>query len=288
MPTTIEQRADPVERRCPVKQSAPRVLGYTPEGEKVAMTLQVVLGGKDGVVIGTDTKAMFSPFGPILGGPERRALELGKVRSGEYGAAKVLFNSDRAVAALCSGSDVTSHVGRTIIETIASVWNEYLGPVESLCREAWRTKLSDEERRAASERTPTLIFVHSCMTAALKIRFKADDLEFFVFHRDKLQKFIVLGGDDMNPSGMLLERYLPREAQSIDKLVLFAAHYILVGGELNPAGVEGLRLYFSREGRPFRDIPTDTMEELLASSKRLNRYTQRALLRPVNLDILRD
>jgi hypothetical protein len=253
-----------------------------PFGEDVTVTLQVVLGGSDGILVGTDTKTTGFPTARSpLREADRRALETGKTRSGEYGTEKVLFNERRTIAVVCSGSDTTLRVGKAIVENLEAKWNEFSEPIETLCLEKWKSLGKNERREALEHGENTVILVHSGKPRVFKIRFGLDQLEPFSFHRSKTQKLVVFGGDSLNPSGFLLERYLPTRAPSISKLALLAAHYILVGGELNPAGVGGLAMYFSKESGPFQAMSEKVMEDLWERSAGLNRRFQRAFLKHV-------
>lgn len=254
----------------------------SPVGEDVSVTLQIVIGGSDGVLLGTDTKITSFPFGASpLGELQRRALEVGKIRSADYGAEKILFNDRRTIAVACSGSEVTYPVGKAIVEELETVWGEFSEPINGLCLEKWKA-LPEDQRREASERVEnTVILVHSSKPKVFKIRFRVDDLEIFPSHRSKNQRFIVLGGDSLNPSGLFLERYLPRRPPSINKLATLAAHYILVGGEVNPSGVGGLKMYFSKDNCPFEAMSESVVGELCEKSERLNGRLQKALLQSV-------
>src|SRR5207245_5891194 len=126
----------------------------------------------------------------------------------------------------------------------------------------WKGLGKDERREAFERGENTVILIHSSKPRVFKIRFRLYHLEPFGFHRSKTERLVVLGGDSLNPSGFLLERYLPQRLPSISELALFAAHYILVGGELNPAGVGGLAMYFSKDGGPSEAMGESVVAEL--------------------------
>ena len=170
--------------------------GVAPIGEKVNVTLQVVLGGSDGFLLGSDTKTTGYITGASpLGEPQRRALEFGKIRSGEYGTDKILFNDQRTIAVACSGADTTVRAANAIVETLDAVWGEFSGPIEELCLKKWQG-LSKRERREALRRGENaVILVHSGKPQVFKIRFALDHVEPFVFSRRDTETLAVLGGD---------------------------------------------------------------------------------------------
>ncbi len=163
-----------------------------------------------------------------------------------------------------------------------AAWDQYFEPTEKLLRDKWAEFPKAEEKEAIDQTENVLILVHCCKPSVFKVRFKFGNLEVWPFNRDRFQKLVVLGGDHINPAGMWLERFLPDKPPSINKLALLVAHYILTGGELNPAGIGGLRLYFSKNGDPFECLCEEATGKLIELSQRLDKSTQEELLQPIN------
>ncbi|HXX46426.1 MAG TPA: hypothetical protein VEJ38_17015 [Candidatus Acidoferrales bacterium] len=244
------------------------------------MTMQVVLGARDGVLMATDTKQAALFQSALRRDAERSALETGKVRVTQHGAEKVLFNESKTIAMACSGSDLLIEVGQEIVGSISNVWNGTIALIEELCSQKWKTIPTSERQTALSFGETVALIVDSKKQEALKILFEVEKARVVVFKRRDNQKFVLLGGDITNPAGMILERYAPEAPSTIDRLLSLAAHYILIGGVLNPAGVGGLAIYFSRNGTPFEEVPNEIIGFLVEESKRLDKRVRSSLLRP--------
>jgi hypothetical protein len=251
---------------------------YAPFGEDIPMTLQVVLGGNDGLLIATDLKKLTQPNAPLLRGDQRGALETGMVRSGEYGAEKIIFNAGKTVALACSGSDITFEIANKIIGLIESHWGEYIRPIEELCLREWNNLPQEQVDFANARSENALIAAHCGRRESFKILFEKSGPRVVLHCHRKSQKFVILGGDICNPAGMILERYLPSNPPSIVMLRFLAAHFILMGGKFNPTGVEGLAMYFSGGSAPFQEIEEDVISALLEKSNRLDKHINRKLL----------
>ncbi len=233
------------------------------------MTLQIVLGGSDGLLIATDTKWTAFARGPV-----------GRtVRSAEYGVEKVVFTDRRTIGIACSGSDITVEVGRKIAEKIDAVWNQYSGALEALCFSKWEELPQEERDWALARGENVLLLAHSAKAEAFKVSFTPKEARATPFRREKSQRLLMLGGDYLNPARLFLDRYLPTKPPSIDKLAFLAAHYILVGGQLNPAGVDGLGMYIAKDGNPFQAVSEQIIELLRKQSEALNTRIQRTLLK---------
>lgn len=264
-----------------VSQKRPEALGYAPIGEVLPMTLQAVIGGLDGILIATDTKQTGLPRGNLLPETDRYALELGKTRSSQFGTQKVFLNRDRTIAISCSGLEIVQDVCRGIAEKIDAVWDQHVGPIEALCNEEWRRASEDERELAVAWTENALLIAHSQRREAFKLVYAKDAGMIRIFHRIKSQRFVLLGGDLSNPAGMILERYLPPAPPPINRLAFLVAHYILMGGQLAPAGVGGLAMYFSKDGRSFEEVDEDTIERLQTWSEKLDKSLRRRLLKQV-------
>jgi hypothetical protein len=235
------------------------------------MTLQVVLGGNDGILIATDTKQLALSTSSLIGDRDRRVLETAKVRSGQSGASKVLLSKDRKIAIAYSGSEIVRIVAASIIERLNSLWGECLEPFETLCKEEWSKLPADARDSALSYGENALLVAHSERREAFKLVFGKDDVAVGIFCHRKGQKLVLLGGDIMNPAGMLLERYLPQRPPSINRLACLAADYILMGGKLNSGGIDGLAIYFSKGGKTFEEIHDDIIRHFYADFERLDK-----------------
>jgi hypothetical protein len=205
------------------------------------------------------------------------------VRSGEYGTQKVFLNKNRTIAIACSGWEITQSVAANVIEKLEASWSEHVGPLEDVLSEEWRGTRGDDRDIAVRRSENALLIAHSEKGEAFKVVFNLERGTMRIFKRRNSQKFVLLGGDYNNPSGMILERYLPQEPPPIEKLAMLATHYVLIGGDLNPSSVQGLQMYFSRAGNPFQEASQDTIARLVEESRSLSKIMQRRLLHEANL-----
>src|SRR6266404_8040106 len=227
----------------PILCSSPKLDSVSLE-EELPVTLQVVLGGCDGILIATDTKQMNVPRPQPWDTDHKNA-----VRSDQEGVIKVLFNAARTIACVCSGTDISREIGKRIIERVEALWDTS----DALCSEAWST-LSENERDSALRFENTIIFVGSEKEEVIKIYFEENKARKETIRHLKQQKLCVLSGDIWNPASFILQKYYPTPTPPINALFFLAAHFISMGGELNPAGIGGLAMFFSKNGKPFEEV----------------------------------
>lgn len=247
------------------------------------MTLQVVLGAQDGVLIATDNKQVTLSSASLKRQDERIALETDSIHMSQYGTDKIVFNRARTIAIACSGWDGAQSVSRGIAEELDSAWDDkYIGPIEELVNKHWRS-IPEQERTESLEFSSNtcLIAVHAGKRAAFKIFFKKDSGMIAIMHRRRNQKFVLLGGHTQNPAGTFLEIGYPHGHARIDDLVFMAAHYILTGERLNPAGIGGLEIHIARDGNRFEEIDDDCLSRITDESERFHRALKKRLIKPL-------
>jgi hypothetical protein len=247
------------------------------------MTLQVILGAQDGVLIATDNKQVTLTSESLKRSDERIALETDSIHIGQYGADKIVFNKAKTIAIACGGWDGAQYVSQGIAEELDSVWGEYVGPIEALVNARW-TCIPEAERGESLEfsSNTSLIAVHAEKGEAFKIFFKKESGIIAIFHRRKNQKFVLLGGHIQNPAGTFLEIGYPSGHPRIDDLVFLAAHFILTGERLNPAGIDGLEIHVARNGNPFEEIGEGRLSRIRDASDKFHRKLKRSLVKSLS------
>lgn len=85
--------------------------------------------------------------------------------------------------------------------------------------------------------------------------------------KEILNKWII--GDTGNTARYFPERYLPKEKTPVNKLLLLAAHTILMGSKCNPMLVEGLEIAVSAGGS-FQRLTDSEISNLTLRSARLD------------------
>ena len=242
------------------------------------MTLQIVMGGSDGVVIASDTKLTINYSGQLLEVPHRKVLECGKTRTGEYGIKKVALSQSGYLAAGYAGAEEIELVAANIVEKLDSSPNQN---VEAVCRDVWNN-LTEECRQRILRRVDSnsIVIVDARCRKASKVRFSEKDPQAYIYFPSKPQRYVILNGDNTNPAGFILERYIPEQSPPIKKLMLLATHYIRMGGILASSVIAGLEIDFSLNGNSFARLPDDAIKILLDQSAKIDAQMRRALLKP--------
>lgn len=77
----------------------------------------------------------------------------------------------------------------------------------------------------------------------------------------------------MNPAAFFVQRYMPVDGyikRPLEKLILIAAHTVLMASKLNPTGITGLDIALCRHGRAFEMLSPEEIAEVTAESKKID------------------
>lgn len=239
------------------------------------MTLQIALLGTDGLLLASDTRRLNTyPY------------EAGEVQTSEP-EIKAILNSPKTVAAAWSGIKPSSEFIVSIIDVFGREWGKESSTLTQFCTDLW------EEERPRWQGNCSFIVAHSNKREVYKASFSCGDRPRVTAYWESLLRSGLVNGHEGNPACFFIHKYLPKELVPIDNLVRWAAHYILMGGDVNPFGIGGLTIYTSKGGNPFEEIPEENILQLTNESNSLDRLTSGFLLTPlsapdsVNLEFLK-
>ena len=190
------------------------------------MTLQVAISCVDGKLLASDSKVTLTgQYQYTTSGP------------------KIFKAKDRSLAVACAGYDLALTAARMLVKAVdekkfdfSNVAQELERVGEEAYKEEFSTILSKLEDRGRSEQPQNDLLI---IGASLKTLFRLA-----VCSKPRATEFHTraIAGDIGNSSIFILERYLPNKRVTLSQAKLAAAHFILMGGEVNQTSVGGLEM----------------------------------------------
>jgi len=226
------------------------------------MTLQLAMFGSDGVVLASDTLRCF----------------MGKLRASEN-AQKIVIESVLGLAYASSGDDCAREIGSNLTARLTpgeTLSNGLLLDVGNQTLSRFARKTNSKKRNLRGK----LIIVQSRGKVGIKY-----DVGFGVWTLEYSQgKVLPSGvprtqgkghawaGDEANSAQFFIEWYYRgMSLMPVESLKKMAAHTILMGGKLNPTGVEGLQIVSCKDG-VFTEVEEKERASLEVLSVGLDNY----------------
>ncbi len=216
------------------------------------MTLQVALVGTDGIVLASDKLTVVS------GNDLFRHSFL---------MSKILIDSTERIAIAHSGYGIS----RTVAETILSDPSPVKEKLSKIKLQSFASDVCEQQEWRPLGWHGELIIVslddldhvlHLKMTDLVLDRRIAGVRAELNRIEDKIRE-----GDPSNPAGFFVESYYRK--QPIAQLLFLAAHVIVSGSRLNPAGIEGLEV-IKCTSKGFERLPEASVAELIERSDELD------------------
>ena len=219
------------------------------------MTLQIALLGKDGVLIASDTRVLKTKLSGI------EPIQIYEHED------KVILNSPKTVAVAWSDNKPSGGFILAALDAFDSEWGKESSSLSKLCWNLWE---KEKEKRQCEPIDCTLLIAKSKEKQIYKARFSRTDPMEIVAKPESLMRSGLVAGNDTNSACFFIHRYLPKELVATGRLAKWAAHYILMGGKINPHGVDGLSVHISKNGGVFKRLSERRLRQLESESNRLD------------------
>ena len=219
------------------------------------MTLQIGLVGSDGIVLASD-----------------RLVNV--YEGGDYTLSlRSKFYSNDGVVCCWSGDAVARHAAAYVSDS------------------EWSDTDRDKQLRSCSDRAWQLQFgtlkvpmVQQMTRRKLLVAFPSDCSLWEVELSDSSLAERVLdktvAGSDRTTIKHLINNYVPRDSVSVDRLVLIAAHAILIGHREQNGDIDGLQVSIIKKGEPPLFLSTEQENELIKRSSAIHNLLSEQLLQP--------
>ena len=216
------------------------------------MTLQIALLGSDGVLIASDTRKLTTRY------DEKTKKEIDVFEHED----KITLSALKTVAAAWSGFMPSA----PFLTSVANLFEEKWQSSDPQLKDLWEKEKSLRQDDAVDCR---LLIAKSNKREVYKVWLSRDSMR----TTRNLESHILEGlpnGHETNSACFFTQRYAPKEPVPIENLVRWAAYYILMGGEINSSGIDGLVIYLSKTKGIFRRISETKILQLMKESNHLD------------------